>query len=122
LPDGFDLVQARAAGWQGQQRECVGDDEGVHAVSACAVAEGGSIGRGGGFPTNAATLRGISARWTFTKARQRAIHDLPDLPQPVARRDARLKVHTAERRNCRPVRSPLDPPPANPAERGDHVP
>jgi hypothetical protein len=33
------------------------------------------------------------------KTRQRVIHDLPDLPQRVARRDALLKVHTAERRN-----------------------
>ena len=40
------------------------------------------------------------------KARQRVIHHLPDLPKRVARRNALLKVHIAEKRTCRPVRSP----------------
>ena len=44
LPDVFDRVQVRALGWQGQQGEIVGDDEGVRAMPARAVEDEHGMG------------------------------------------------------------------------------
>ena len=57
-----------------------------------------------------ATLGGIKPVEIGIKARQRIIDDLPDFPQRVTRRDALIKVHIAEKRTCRRVRSPQDHP------------
>ena len=68
-----------------------------------------------------ATLGGIEPVEIGIKASQRIIDNLPDFPQRVTLRDALLKVHLAEKRTCRLVRSPHDRP-ANATGRVNHVP
>jgi hypothetical protein len=98
LPDVFDRVQFRAAGWQGQQGKIVADDEGGRSMPARAVEDEHGMGGGGEKPSGGWFSRRTANRQPAIPKRRQILADralkrhdpegpgnptLPILPSPA---------------------------------------